>query len=509
MKELYGTTLKLTSHYAVGNIIRKGIQFLMVPFVTAAIPTADYGAVGMAALVVAFLALLTETPAITGALERFFFHPDYIHRQGKLLFNLALFAAGKSVIVTAAYLLAIPLMSRLLLKNAQYEGLLAWFSLVLLLWPIWSMLLSLMKLRELAGRYVLFNCISGAACGATTLYLLLFRGWGASAVAVGLAVDYAVVIVLAAPIFLREASFKLDLGMIRRPLAFGYPLLGSGAARLATLLVNRAIIIFYRGLGPAGIFSFGFGLSEAVDSVAVNPFANGIAPTIRKLESDANRQRQFIRHAATSYYLLAMFLGLGLSLLSPELVRLLGRQEGYWRAEVVVPLLAMAFVQQALGTFLEWGMVMRNKSYHISAVLIASCCANIALSLVLVPLWGIAGAAAAMTASYVIWNILKMYYSARMYDLHFELGRLAHITAVGVGLFALCLPVWSRDPSVAIIALKLAVIAAFPLVCYATRLFRRTEVEFARNFVRLIRTSGLQRALREVFAPTQPEEAQR
>ena len=50
MKDLYGTTLKLTGHYAFGNIARRGIQFLMVPFVTAAIPTADYGAVGMAAV---------------------------------------------------------------------------------------------------------------------------------------------------------------------------------------------------------------------------------------------------------------------------------------------------------------------------------------------------------------------------------------------------------------------------------------------------------------------------
>jgi O-antigen/teichoic acid export membrane protein len=167
---------------------------------------------------------------------------------------------------------------------------------------------------------------------------------------------------------------------------------------------------------------------------------------------------------------------------------------------VIIPVIAFSYVQHGLGNFVGWGLVMKNKSYHISANIIAAAAVNIGLNFVLIPRWGILGAAFATLASYIVWNTLKMYFSARFYDLRFEVGRLLHVTAVGVGIYGLSLLTVQGESLILDAAIKLLLLASFPFVIVWSGFFHEREKVFIKKTLRTLRQEGIRATVRKARA---------
>ena len=77
MKGHYGKTLKLTGTYAVGNLLRKAVQFVLIPITTYYLAPDRYGALALLNVAMVFLGALIEAPLVSGALDRFYYHPSY------------------------------------------------------------------------------------------------------------------------------------------------------------------------------------------------------------------------------------------------------------------------------------------------------------------------------------------------------------------------------------------------------------------------------------------------
>ena len=79
--------------------------------------------------------------------------------------------------------------------------------------------------------------------------------------------------------------------------------------------------------------------------------------------------------------------------------------------------------------------------------------------------------------SYIVWNLLKAYYSAKFYNLHFEVRRLLHITGVGLGLYGVSLLVTNNGTIGIDVALKCLLFLGYPLILWGTGFFLESEKE--------------------------------
>ena len=131
-----------------------------------------------------------------------------------------------------------------------------------------------------------------------------------------------------------------------------------------------------------------------------------------------------------------MFLALLASLFSKEIISLVMLNNAeYLEAWKIIPILLFANVLHGLGNFLGWGIIIREKSFLFSKIMIASLLLNFILNIILIPHFGIIGAALGTLISYIIWSILKMFYSAKYYELFFENKRLIVIILLSVSLY--------------------------------------------------------------------------
>jgi O-antigen/teichoic acid export membrane protein len=509
-------TLRLTGTYLLGNLFCKGAKVLMLPLYTTYIFEDKYGTLNLLNVSIMFLALLVVAPLVDGALDRYYYHPRYAQRNGQLLFNVFLLLLLQSAAIAGAYLLLAETINHWLFPKENLLGLVQLYAAVLVLIPMWSLMLTLVKLREIAW-YLASVLVVGTVLSCVTAFIgLTVLNLGAYAMAYALIVEYGSAVLLILPVFLKQSTFKPSLEILREPLRYGYPLAPTGALRMLMRVMDNYILLWFGGgLATVGVYGLGYSVAESVDSSVVNPLFNGVVPTIRQMESDPARQKKFIRSAATMYYTIAVFVALGVALYSNELVHIVGRKPGFWACQPIVPIVAMAFVMQSLGIFTDWGLVMHNKSLHITVILLIVAAVNIGLDFLLVPHWGIYGAAVAMLTGCVVWNAMRMYFSARLYDLHFELGRLAHATLIGVALYLLSLPLadpnlaWGLGPTIAnlrwplawTLGIKALLAAAFPVLCLATGLLTAEEKALLRSIL-----AGILRRRKALTPVEEPQE---
>ena len=498
--KFYRSAFKLSSTYAVGNIAQNALTILLVPLYTTYLSTEDFGVLALLTLTVA-LATRLVWPPLSTAMARYYYKPEYRDKQQELVFNLLVLLVVKSLVLAVIYWACAPIVSELLFPGRDLTALAQLYGVVLLLEPTQKFSLVLLRYRKMARHYVLLSLASLVVSCGLIIYLMAFAGLGLYAVAYGRICSLALTVALCLPVLIKYSCPKLRPSVLKAPLAYSYPQLVAGYANLAIQSGDRYVLQAFGSLAAVGIYSFGYKISSLILLLLVQPLANSLTPLFAQKESDPAEQKRLVRNCTTYLYVVGVLMALALSCFAREVAMLFGRQKEFWGSWVIVPIISFSYVQHGLGRFVGWGMVMKNKPYHISACILIAAVLNIALNFALIPLWGLLGAAFATLIAYLVWNALKMYFSAKFYDLHFDLRRLVHVTVVAGVLYAVTfIPgmgggVWLH------VSMKVLVLLAFPVVLLASGFFIDAERRIMRDMWRIIRTDGMVSAIRKLIGP--------
>jgi O-antigen/teichoic acid export membrane protein len=168
------------------------------------------------------------------------------------------------------------------------------------------------------------------------------------------------------------------------------------------------------------------------------------------------------------------------SVLSPEIVRLLSRREAYWDAWQVVPFIALSYVLYGLYFQGAVGINLEKKTKVLPFVVGTAAVVNLALNYLLIRPWGMMGAATSTLLSYLLLVILVFRVSQRYYAISYEWGRLFRLGALAGGLYlaSLALP---DVTAVARLGLKCGLLLLFPLFLLAGRFFAPEELARGRQ----------------------------
>ncbi len=88
-------------------------------------------------------------------------------------------------------------------------------------------------------------------------------------------------------------------------------------------------------------------------------------------------------------------------------------------------------------------------------------------------------------------NAIRIYYSAKFYGLHFDIGRILHITFAGIGLYTVSLYIGNSDSIVIDMGVKTFILLSFVLIILFTGFFTPREKEGMRETWDSIRSIGL------------------
>jgi O-antigen/teichoic acid export membrane protein len=481
--------------YTAASVLSKLIAVALLPIYTQYLSPSDYGAAEVMVVAVIAASIVIRFGVIE-ALLRFYYvpeeDPDDVVRTGfaSLFWTTTLGAA-------VALLFAEPISEVLLDRPDAELARIAIGGLWVL--TLYEYLVALLRVDERARAYFAFTMANTLVAIPVTVWLVVVEDMGAEGLLLGTFGSAVPFLAWLAIDQRRRLALVPDLPLLRRLVRFGLPTMPAELSLYSLNFIDRIIIVRLAGLAEAGLYSLAIKFAQSIN-VLVRGFQLAWPPLAYSISDDDEARRAYSL-IVTWFMVVCTFVVVGMWLLSPWIVRLLAAPEYFEAHEAIGPLTA-AMTLYALYLVLVVVLGRTGRTEYNFPATAAATAANIVLNLILVPPYGIVGAAVALVASYLVVLVLMYVFTQRLFPVPYEWGRLALIfgaAAVLIGGGELLLP----DDGLLAFAGRVAIWLAFPAVLWVAGFLTREERE---AIGRLMSPGEIRRRLRELRerAATEP-----
>ncbi len=474
--------LRHITFYGLGSFLTQGLTYVAFLTYAALLPVAEFGVLAVALMVsgiITTVSLLALPAAVNVAIYQL---PEEESRRycgtivlSVLFWSLAV-AAGTTLLgpwLTPHLFHQVTFFPSLLL--AVWSGFCATFA---------SFPLTLMQARYQARTYVAFLLAQGLLqLGIIFLMLVAFNATATSYLT-GLVVSQAIMAILYLSRTLRFIRVAFSPSMLRDALKLALPLMPHQVAQRIMGLVDRMVLERFASLADLGLYAFGARVSTLVSGFS-GVFQQGMAPLVYQRGMEETFRPRISRLG--TYFLMGVVIAaLAVALLIPDFVGLLGLKK-YRGSETVILLGSLALVFHALYLIPNAYLFINRKSHWIPAMSGAGAGMAVLANLLLVPRYGIEGAAVAMIAMYVtmasVGHLLMGIQVPLPFRFEPRLWRgVAVIVLVGFGVWASTLSLDSGLARLAIRAGGLSILWVGGLV--AVRFFDDAEWRLVRDTAR-------------------------
>ena len=478
---MYEQLKRLAKHsgiYGLGGLVQRFLAVLLLPLYTSYLTPSDYGQIETLVAAAAVVVIVLRG-GISSAFFRFYFDsegPAEKLRVVRTSFWYTMTAATAGVVVTVA--LAPQIAGWLHLGSG---GTTLVYASAVAVWAQmnYEQLTSLFRVEERSVQYV-YASLSNVliTIGATILLVVVFDQ-GPLGVLVGSFIGTLIVYAVLVGYHREQLGLVFDRELFRRMNHFGMPLVPSALALWAINFIDRWFVAYYKGQGEVGVYSVAVRIASAVVFVllAFRTAWPAFAYSITE-DHDAKRAYAFV---LTYVLLVTCWLSAALGLLAPWLVHLLARNPGFQRAAEAVGLLAFSAAVYAGYTVLAIGSGRARRTQLNWVISALAAAVNIGLNVLLIPRYGMIGAAIATLVAYVVLFFAMLWYAQVVYPVAYQWRRVA--TVVGV---AAALTVTGRVLGVPL-AVAIVLAAVYPLVLLGLGFFLPAELKRLRLFVPMLR----------------------
>lgn len=453
--------------YTAASILSKVIAVALLPLYTRYLTKADYGAAEVLFVGVVSVSIVVRLGLIEAILRFYYLDEEDSREVVRSTF------AGLFWLATLGSLVLLPFagpISEALLKHSA-PGLVRISIGGLWALTMYEFMLTLFRLEERARAYFVTTILNVLATIAVTVVLVVGFEDGARGLLIGTYATGAAFVFGLIAWQWRRLSLRFDRGLLRRLFRFGLPTMPAEASLYLLNFVDRLIIVRSLGLAEAGLYSLAVKFAQAVN-VFVRGFQLAWPPLAYSIRDDDEARRAYAV-IVTLFVAGCAWIVAGMWLLSRWIVRALADPK-FFDSYKPIGLISTAVTLYALYLVLVVILGRTGRTEFNFPAAIGGLAANVALNLVLVPAYGIVGAAVALVASYLVVLGLMYGFTQRLFRVPYEWGRLLRVVAtvaVLVGAAELLVPTSGALG----LLVRLALFAAYPLALFASGFFSEGE----------------------------------
>lgn len=483
--------------YGVGDAVTRIAGLILLPIYTRILAPEDYGRLALALLVSTITSLVLEF-GLRSAFFRFYFQNEEAGVRRRLvgtalIYLLAASAAILTPLVLFADSLAAPLFKDDALLPLIQVALLGTF------FDLGSVVpFAIFRAEQRAAQYAGLSLLRFLINTTLNIVAVVALGWGVMGVVYANLLTSALFFVVCVLLTVRSIEWTVDLALLKRLLAFGVPLVPAYLAGWALTFSDRFFLERYADLKQVGIYAIGYSIASVLNMVmgwfntAWLPYGYSVAG-----QEDAKTfYARMLTYALTLFTLIALVL----SIFAGEVLRLLATPS-YYGAASVVPLVALGYLFYQMNYMIAFGLDLTGKTSYYAPIVGAAAAVNLALNFLLIPPFGMMGAAVSTALSYMVLPVTAYLIVRRLYPVPYEKGRLLKLAAASAGVFLVSVALKTGRPWLDAGA-GLALLLVWGATLYFGRFFTQSELSAARaagnSILRTFR-SGLQHVTSKVW----------
>ncbi len=300
--------------------------------------------------------------------------------------------------------------------------------------------------------------------------------------------------VLVSPVLALRLKARFDRALFPHLLRFALPLVPAGLASMMVQVINRPILQRLADDSAVGLFQANYRLGIFMMMV-VNMFDMAWRPFLIQ-RAGLPGAREIFARILTYFVAVASFIFLAITLFIPDLAALPvlhGKtliHPAYWAGLGIVPIVTLGYVFNGIYVNLLAPVTLAKRTDLVAWATAAGAAVVIVGNLLMIPLWGLQGAALATPAAYMTMAGLLFLLGRRVYPIPYEYKRLAHAAAC-LAVTVLVFWFWGR-PIVpfAHLPIRLGMLALFPTLLLVTGFFNAEEQTKLKGFWKGLKPAG-------------------
>jgi O-antigen/teichoic acid export membrane protein len=448
--------------YGLGDIVVSLVNFLLLGVYVYYFDDYSYGVIGILGAM-EVIAKIVFRFGLDGSFMRFFYDCKDDESRRRLASTIFFFLLALNGTVVTALIIAAPWLAEAFLGSRAYTA-----ALQLMLLNTFAIGFTFIPFHVLRmeRKTVTFSLMTLVRAVLTILLrLVLVMKLDLHITGLFLADVLVTVVIMAALVrwFAPLIRPMFSTAVLRDALAFGLPRVPHAAAQQVIAVGDKFILAMYATMQTVGVYSMAvsFGLTQ---KLFLSAFESAWAPfyyaTIR--EPDAPK----VFRTVTTYGIAVLaLLTAGLSAVGRQAAeamthgRFMAPDDPRWNeVATVISWTAIGVFLQGVYLLTSIGLNITKRTQYYPAATITAAATNVALNFLLIPAYGIVGAAWANGAAYAVQAGLGYTFSQRFYPIAYEWGRIVRACLAGIAAYAAA----SMLPSIRVVADARSTLAPVP-----------------------------------------------
>jgi O-antigen/teichoic acid export membrane protein len=467
--------------YGLSGVALQVFGILTLPVVARLFTQSQYGVLELATTTIAVVATLVEL-GLTSASQRSFYdytdeQPD---RRRTVLSTAVITYLSAAIAVAALLVLARRPISAFLFNNSRESDLIVIAAVSLPVTALMNLSREIMRLHFRVWHYLVSSIVAGIIGSGFILFALLVLHMKVAGVLLSTVIGAGIAAIYGMAVVRGDVGHGFSRMELRTMLAYGLPLVPTAVALWALALIDRLMLSKLSSLSQVGEYAMANRLGLLV-TLAATAFATAFSPFMLSLYSEDREQEKLVRARAMTYMGVAFsLLTLAVSLFAREVLEIVAPR--FNTAYEAVGLVCFGLAVSGIANIAVGGITLARQTRSLFLFAGAAAIVNIVLNIVVIPPWGMLGAAFATAVAYTLLFALYYLQAQRVYSTPYDLSkliRLGALTAVAAAVGAI--PI---EPLLLALAVKSAVVILFLLGLRFTSIVRSDEIAALRLMVR-------------------------
>jgi len=467
---------KLVKHsgiYTFGNFTSKILGILLIPLYTKVIDVNVFGIYSILEVTLQFMVGILHL-GLPLALLRWLNLEDNKERSGIILFSVFISTLFIAIAVFIAMFGLKSTISELLFGSTKYTDCLLLISLIAGINLLNNIGLTYLRSEEKSVLFISVSIVRFFIQLIITIYLVAFLKVGIIGIFGGQLSGSIIGSLFLFPMMMKRFTIRINIREIKEMLSFGYPLAFEGISNRILNMGDRYILGYLTNWSIVGIYSLGYKFANLIDTMFIKSFRYAFLPLAWKKLNDDNAERYYAK-MLTYFVFFIFWLTLFISVFSKGIIHIFARDKSYWDAYIIVPIAVFAISIKGMFSVVKMGLQFKSKTTYIALIVASAAVFNVVLNFILIPFFGMMGAAVATLLSFVCIVIAGYYYSNKFYPIKFEWYRIAKIITVICGMYGVSF-IFNPLPIIPRIIVKFIFILLYPLILYMFKFYYASEL---------------------------------
>jgi O-antigen/teichoic acid export membrane protein len=339
----------------------------------------------------------------------------------------------------------------------------------------------LLRLQEKALKYSIISITKLIVTLGITILFVVFMHRSVLGVYEAMLVGEVAGLLLISGDIIKNSIPRFEYKKLIQMLGYGFPLM---LASVSTVLLNtfdRYALNYLADLDAVGTYTLAFRIANTIKVVVITSIQLSLVPILFKKLGDPDHKR-FIAKSMNYSAFFVMWVILFVSVFSLEIVKVFSSNMAYWEAADIIPILSFSMIFVLMKENVLIGLQITKSSAAMGILIAVTALFNLGLNILLIPRFGLYGAATSALISQLVMFILFYVVAQRKFTIPYELRNLIVLVIAGAGLYLLStlsdqwLLLWR-------LLFKLSLTALLPLLLIPLGFYEPIELQRIREFL--------------------------